>query len=343
MSSVSPAASSSDWVWNWDWSCGSGSAAPPDLGACSGCNYSITVRVLSPGDDGSLTQSTSTALTSAAGDIASTLQGALATVSPASVAPPIDVPPAPPVPVAPALPGLPSSSGAPLDPPWPVGGTLDDAPVPAAGTGSPETAPPQASDTAASVPASAAILPPARLGPAPAAGAALALPETPASVRAPDKSGVPQGRVAGAAGVALPVIRLEPPQADEPLVLDPLPGKKATDRAGAVAGAFVAAASGTDALPARDRLGAVPGSSERASRSHPSGGHEEPPTLPQLPDQGSNLAAGAAGHGSGSTGGALMGLLVAFIFITPGLTRWLRVGTRRRPRLLRAGRRERPG
>ena len=67
VSSVTPAASSSDWVWNWDWSCGSGSAAPPDLGACSGCNYSITVRVLSPGDDGSLTQSTSTTLTSAAG------------------------------------------------------------------------------------------------------------------------------------------------------------------------------------------------------------------------------------------------------------------------------------
>jgi hypothetical protein len=139
------------------------------------------------------------------------------------------------------------------------------------------------------------------------------------------------------------VIRFEPPQADEPQLLDPLPGEKATDRAAAVAGAFVAAASGSEALPARDRLAAAPGSSERASSSHPPGGHEEPPTLPQLPDQGSNLAAGAAGHGSGSTGGALMGLLVAFIFMTPGLTRWLRVGTRRRPRLLRAGRRERPG
>jgi hypothetical protein len=139
------------------------------------------------------------------------------------------------------------------------------------------------------------------------------------------------------------VIRLEPPEANEPLVLDPLRGEKATERAVAVAGAFVAAASGSEALPARDRLAAAPGSSERASSSHPPGGHEEPPTLPQLPDQGSNLAAGAAGHGSGSTGGALMGLLVAFIFMTPGLTRWLRVGTRRRPRLLRAGRRERPG
>ena len=38
-----------------------------------------------------------------------------------------------------------------------------------------------------------------------------------------------------------------------------------------------------------------------------------------------------------------MGLLAAFIFVAPGLTQWLRVGTERRPRLLRAGRRERPG
>ena len=67
------------------------------------------------------------------------------------------------------------------------------------------------------------------------------------------------------------------------------------------------------------------------------------PRCRSFPDQGASLAAGAAGHGSGSTGGALMGLLAAFIFMTPGLTRWLRVGTRRRPRLLRAGRRERPG
>jgi hypothetical protein len=55
------------------------------------------------------------------------------------------------------------------------------------------------------------------------------------------------------------------------------------------------------------------------------------------------VTAGAAGNGSGSSGGVLMGLLAAFLFVAPGLTQWLRVGTEPRLRLLRAGRRERPG
>ena len=38
-----------------------------------------------------------------------------------------------------------------------------------------------------------------------------------------------------------------------------------------------------------------------------------------------------------------MALIAAFVFLSPGLTQRLRVGRGRLPRLLRAGRRERPG
>ena len=62
-----------------------------------------------------------------------------------------------------------------------------------------------------------------------------------------------------------------------------------------------------------------------------------------FPSQDGNPAVGAAAHGGTSSGGGLMAVVAAFIFLSPGLTRWLRVGTERRPRLLRAGRRERPG
>jgi hypothetical protein len=69
---------------------------------------------------------------------------------------------------------------------------------------------------------------------------------------------------------------------------------------------------------------------------------EEPPIL-ETPGQGGSLATGAAAHGGGSAGSGLIALVTPFIFLSPGPTQWLRVGTERRPRLLRAGRRERPG
>jgi hypothetical protein len=76
---------------------------------------------------------------------------------------------------------------------------------------------------------------------------------------------------------------------------------------------------------------------------HPVRRGAERPALPQLPDQGTSLGAGAAGSGGGSSGGGVMALIAGFVFLSPGLTRWLRVGRERFPRLLRAGRRERPG
>jgi hypothetical protein len=68
-----------------------------------------------------------------------------------------------------------------------------------------------------------------------------------------------------------------------------------------------------------------------------------PPPLPQAPDPGADAPGGSAGHAGGTGGGMLVTFLAAFLFVAPGLTHWLWAGTERRPRLLRAGRLERPG
>jgi hypothetical protein len=81
---------------------------------------------------------------------------------------------------------------------------------------------------------------------------------------------------------------------------------------------------------------------DRARRRPAAGDDGQPPIL-EFPDESANPAAGAAAHGGASSDGGLTAMVAAFIFLSLGLTRWLRVGTERRPRLLRAGRRERPG
>jgi hypothetical protein len=68
-----------------------------------------------------------------------------------------------------------------------------------------------------------------------------------------------------------------------------------------------------------------------------------PPPLPQAPDPGADPPGGPPGHAGGTGGGMLVAVFAAFLFVAPGLTQWLWAGTERRPRLLRAGRLERPG
>jgi hypothetical protein len=98
----------------------------------------------------------------------------------------------------------------------------------------------------------------------------------------------------------------------------------------------------TDLAPVSRLRDATP-SQSRASTRHPARRGAARPALPRLPDQGTGLGAGAAGSGGGSSGSGMMALIAAFVFLSPGLTRWLRVGRGRLPRLLRAGRLERPG
>ncbi len=309
--SITPSSSPSEWGWNWDRSRGSETASPPDLGACQGCNISIPARVLSPGDESPLTQGMATMPTALADEIASIVQGAFTEV---------------------ALPALPPMvSGTPRDPPAAEAGALIGASIPAVSTEPPaQAAAVQAADTtgvepapaaSAAAPLSVTFAPPA----APAGGVPVQpldpVPAPPVPPRAPQ----------------LPVIRLVlppvPPASHARLAADRLTAGEPVDG--------TAAASTASVDPERLAAASAP-SSQRSSRSR-AGGRGFPVTVPQFPEQGSSLAGDAAGNGSGSHGGAVMGLLATFFFIAPGLTQWLRVGTERRSRLLRAGRHERPG
>jgi len=95
------------------------------------------------------------------------------------------------------------------------------------------------------------------------------------------------------------------------------------------------------APPAEPGAGGAAG----ATRSKPS--KPRAPTRAPVPYApfgfGSDLATGAAAHGSSSSLSGFALLLGALLFATPGLTRWLRVEVESRPRALRSGRPERPG
>jgi hypothetical protein len=65
----SPPAGAGTWIWNWQWNCGDAAPAP-----CTGCNTSISIRILSPGDDGDLAQTISSTTASIAQSISTTVQ-----------------------------------------------------------------------------------------------------------------------------------------------------------------------------------------------------------------------------------------------------------------------------
>lgn len=89
------------WVWNWQWSCGTDPSA-----GCTGCNTAVTIRILSPGDDGGLVQSISSTSTSIAQTMSSTLQQTVQQIVPPAALQPSPI-------------GLPASSVG-IDPvPWP--------------------------------------------------------------------------------------------------------------------------------------------------------------------------------------------------------------------------------
>ncbi len=103
-------------------------------------------------------------------------------------------------------------------------------------------------------------------------------------------------------------------------------------------------------LPVRSDLGALrfggaPGAVGGTfdARRDTSSQRRARPLLPQLPGAPPGLSLGTAIHGASLSGGAFGMVLAILVFLTPVLTRWLRVGTERYPCLLRAGRLERPG
>jgi hypothetical protein len=278
--------------------------------------------VLSPGDNGPVTQSIASSAAGIAGGISSVLQDAGVAVAAADPVPslPAEIAAAAPPPYSlPALPLVPpagpGSDPAPQDP-----ASLDDAVAPPA---APEQlAAPAASDETAGAPQPALSAPPA------------------APVR-PD-AGRPQDPVVPSSGTAL-----------VPTALLGAFDRASSDRPSApplhaVAGQapfLPPQAPVTDGASARISLPAAE-QAPTAAHSHahrPAAQHDAKPTILALPSESAVAAASAAAHGGGSSGGGLAALALAFMFLSPGLTRWLRVGTERRPRLLRAGRRERPG
>ena len=108
-SSVAPSNLPGDtWLWDWRWSCAA-DAAPS--ASCAGCNTAFSIRILSPGDDGPVTQTISTIAQSVASSVAETVHSAIQGVPPPPPAPPLSIPivsplsspPAPPTPLAPAF------------------------------------------------------------------------------------------------------------------------------------------------------------------------------------------------------------------------------------------------
>jgi len=332
-SSMTPS-SSSQWTWNWSWDCGPGSAAALAPSGCSGCNTTISVRVLSPGDDGPVTQSIVTSSTSVAEDVSSALQLLAQTADTAAPSPPAAVTNPSTVPILPVVALPPATSTTPASLSVGLGAVPVDA-VDAGPTSSPdgpaEAAPVDQTATATAdgsvplAPPSVETAPQAGL-PSPLAQPASGVTVAPARVTAVPEPVPARGAVHRRAGT-----RSHVPSPPDQTVLAPAPLASVADRTSA----------GYPAPAPRMRIGGRPQSD--GARRHPPQHDPARAPIPQLPSQGTGILGGTPGSGGGSSGVGLMALIAAFVFLSPDLTRWLRVGRGLRPRLLRAGRRERPG
>jgi hypothetical protein len=319
------------WIWNWRWDCGS-DASPPSSpledDGCTACNTSISIRILSPGDDGDVFQVNSAAATSVVENVFSAQQTVLEALAPTLV------------PLATSPPS--TSAGRPFvmpveaqllqSPAVPVAAAPSEPATPA--ESSAEAAPPAASDEAATAPT-----------PAPAAGtqhatAARAGDIEPISPAFPTVAGRPDP-AAGPDG--LKTIAPKAPSAKGAAV--PLVGQAATPQL-------------TFAVPAATALRTVPvattpsaataatTSTGASAASEPTSGAQLPavPKGPRLPlESGSTLAASSSGQGGSLLTSATAAIAGALLFLASGLAQWLWAGAERRPRGLRAGRPERPG
>jgi hypothetical protein len=344
-------------TWNCTSDCGTVSVSFPDLTGCYQCNIAVSIRVLGPGDDGPVTQTNIVSSTTVADDVASALQGVIASAPEQSPAPGLQAVTlqAAPLPQAPlhvaALPPSaawetptldsqattdPTEPGAAADPavPAPAAAPTESGPVPAASGPVPAASGPTPAPPASASAATAAVAATAALASMPSAGPPADPAVAPLRRAQPELDGLPAAD--GARAILPPTVIVSTVTLAPPLAA---PRPEGSNGSG-IDPAFVARVGGSSALfPAR-----AASSSGKAASARAAADEETPSRLaPPPPAQGSLLASGAAGHGSGSSGGALDALLAAFLFITPVLAHWLWVGTERRPRLLRAGRRERPG
>jgi hypothetical protein len=302
------------------------------------------VRVLSPGDDGNVSQTNAVASTSAATDLSTLAQRIVGGMS--SPAAPAAVPAsaAAPAPVSLSFPAPPAAvqagDGPALEaqpPAQPAAPVETDQQVPAADPSGapallPEPAPVPAPAPAEQTAGDTTVVS-GKPAPDPATHRRPA--ETPAGARA---RGAAPADLVRTPGLGRPVLAspvLGGPVLGGPVLGGPVPAAVSAAPSGSLAGPLSTAVPGSG----RPTAAAAGG----PARPHPGAPHRFPlPT--RLPaDGGTDLGLGAAAHGSGSSVSGTAALVGLLLFLATGLAQWLWAGAELRPRALRPGRPERPG
>ncbi len=350
------------WVWNWHWDCAPESSPPasPLDDGCGSCNTSISIRILSPGDDGPVSQENSVTSASIVESLFSAEQSAAQAIVPA-LAKVISTPVvSTPVVSSPILssPVLPS----PVLPSPVVPSLL--APVPSVG----QAVPLELWSPPAAIAATAATTPPttqASDDPAEPQGTAPAGYDEPhAAVPAPDSSASKPKPAASSRDInaisatsqmstARPA-DVKPKRAIATSIHFPvLHGLRTVSMPPLAFAPRAAVAPSSPSIPwsppavlpspapTTSATGAAAGT---ASKPAPGAPLPLVPHAPRLPaDSSSNLSATSSGSGSSLSTNATAAIVGALLFLASGLTQWLWAGAERRPRGLRAGRPERPG
>jgi hypothetical protein len=304
MSDIASATDAANWIWNWYWNCGADAAAP----TCSNCNLSIALRVLSPGDNGDVTQTNAATSASAAAALLAAAERTAAGID---------------MPTAPAPEPAPEAAPAPVDPPAaapPAPDVQHDvAPAPAAEVEPATTATPAGWGPAATAGSEARPADAAR--PGAATGIAAVPPARAVEPRADVVGSAPRHQAPAPRVHHLRRARARA-AATEPLVTPtPLPAPPSREQAAPVARAHVSAVGGRT-LPDRSPL----------------------PLRPPLQLPGDGAAAQAAsGHGDGPSSASTAALLALLAFIAPGFAPWLWAAAGTRPRPIWPRRPERPG
>ena len=306
-----PPAGATAWTWNWNWDCPTTSST-----SCSACNTAISIRILSPGDDGDVTQSNAATSTSVAQTISTTVQQTVQqTVNQVLSAP-----------LPPELPAPGGTAPGGITPGGPAPGGIAVVPWPTPALEIPFLVQPAPWPTVAA-PIAAALAPiedPVSLLSGIGvislfAGDAL---EQAGSFDSPDSPGT-RGDIAQAGKRPAPL---------------PFRAAPFTPPAG-VTGTWAAASAPTAATPAASHATGA-GSAPRKT-SKPGSPWHRPPAVPPGSEHG--LSTGAAATGSSSSLGGFALLLAALLVIVPqALPTLVAVGTRR-PRGTAGRPPERPG
>jgi hypothetical protein len=317
---------------------------------CDGCNTNISIRILSPGNDGPVTQTNSTSMSSIVSQINSTVQNVVQAIVPPAQpgADELQLPELPQLPQLPVMPELPSFDMPDLAIPTqmllPV---LQILPVLPAVNGQPLDSRPRAVTQPA---------PPAATQPAQTAQAAPQAPVGPT----PTDSGTAERIAALEALVAELIAGSDDTGAISPVVAPIRPDSRSRPPARRQDGeqpTATAAAGGTQLgipgfwQPASARTGAplagqaaTQHGAATSARDAKRGADPARLPLPRAPfAPGTDLSVASTAPGSGSAGTGVAILVGALLLVAPSVARWLRAAQAPRPRAPFLRRPERPG